>query len=83
MASFSLAVRIPAESTRLSNWATHGFIFRVAAIPPQLRERPAMERDVYLYITDVAEFCDDVQRRGANILQEPYERAVWHPRIRD
>ncbi|MCA8974728.1 MAG: VOC family protein [Planctomycetes bacterium] len=35
------------------------------------RQRPAFERDVYLYVDDLDELHADLQRRGATILSAP------------
>jgi uncharacterized glyoxalase superfamily protein PhnB len=37
------------------------------------RERPAFERDVYLYVGDVESLHTDLLRRGAMILQPPQQ----------
>ncbi|MCB9951947.1 MAG: VOC family protein [Planctomycetaceae bacterium] len=36
-------------------------------------ERPALERDVYLYVNDVAELFAEMKHRGAKIFQEPFD----------
>jgi uncharacterized glyoxalase superfamily protein PhnB len=36
-------------------------------------ERPELERDVYLYVDNVAEVYANVERLGAIILQQPYD----------
>ena len=47
--------------------------FQIRRADIQQRPRRAMERDIYLYIDDVAATYADLARRGANIVQPPFD----------
>jgi uncharacterized glyoxalase superfamily protein PhnB len=47
--------------------------FQIRRDNPPARSRQPLERDVYLYLTDLDEVYADLQRRGAKIAQPPCE----------